>query len=288
MEPTTEAPEALVIVGKKCLDTLHQHYRDCPCVDEDEREVVRGNYAPVSYKKRKRAGKPDKFRDKFLNNSPNVLQWRETQLKLVDGEERYKRIARSFTRGIGIVGEISQENPQPSGDLIATGIKLAQLTGSSMVSMARQKAFAHFQLLVLLSYCLFLESNHTSWEAIDGILQTVTSFSEYKRKRLLIRARRVNTLICNLVLGGWSIYRATELFFLNALPPTYLLGILDDSFELIEEKLLEDDYVRYQFHDCLNVKFSIPMLLKDLLDQAYPADTFPYAIISAIKSQTNS
>jgi len=69
------------------------------------------------------------------------------------------------------------------------------------------------QLGQLLSYYSFLKVNGIQENDINRILQRVTAARENDCRRLLLRSTRINELICELVQSGWSLFRATELFF---------------------------------------------------------------------------
>lgn len=71
-----------------------------------------------------------------------------------------------------------------------------------------------FQVLVLLSYCVFLREKGVSYETIDRIIQHIVG-REYDRRRLLNSALWINSVIVALVSHGWTIYRATKLFFIG-------------------------------------------------------------------------
>jgi hypothetical protein len=97
------------------------------------------------------------------------------------------------------------------------GQSLASLTSSSLKNAALQKSFAYFQVLIFLSYCEFLRQKKVSYEVIDKLIQTITNIRERDRKALLDSIVWIHHLVVELVRTGWSLYRATELFFISML-----------------------------------------------------------------------
>lgn len=75
-------------------------------------------------------------------------------------------------------------------------------------------ALSHaFQTLVAISYCIYLDRKGS--DVVDKILQALTGFDEYKRRRLLKRAKFINQIINRIAkLQDWDVCRSTELFYL--------------------------------------------------------------------------
>jgi hypothetical protein len=111
--------------------------------------------------------------------------------------------------------EPSQKYLESENELVIIGVKLALLADSSLENEVLQKSFSYFQALLLLSYCGLLEKRGVLYETVDRITQYVSCFREMDRRRLRSQALRINLLIHELVKGGWTIYRATELFFIS-------------------------------------------------------------------------
>lgn len=80
-----------------------------------------------------------------------------------------------------------------------------------------QRALGKFQALILLSLCYYLRQKGISYEIVDGLVQEITESGEYERRRLLDGAAWANNCVIGLVRKGYSVFRATELFFLSIL-----------------------------------------------------------------------
>ncbi|KAF2871073.1 hypothetical protein BDV95DRAFT_53841 [Massariosphaeria phaeospora] len=231
MNPTAITNDDLVVVSRSYLEFLRQHCCDCPRLDEKSRTFVQNSPTTISSaqlskgtgpRKRKRATtgpleKRDKARDYFLQHLPKSTEWHKRQAELVESPQNYERTIYSLTSRSSVEGKKDpvQGYTRREDELIAVGVDLALLAERSLQNMELQKSFSYFQLLILLSYCLFLREIGVSCEEVDRILQKVTSFREKDRRRLLIRAARINSIICKLARGGWAIYRATEIFFIS-------------------------------------------------------------------------
>jgi hypothetical protein len=133
--------------------------------------------------------------------------------------EKYEDVIQGFSRRAYVVSkrECYKELGQSDGVLIVVGKKLALLTKSSLENVDLQRSFAYFHVLILLSYCELLRQKGVSDEAIDGLIQTVTEIRERDRKALLDAILWIHQLIVELVHRGWTLYRATELFFISVL-----------------------------------------------------------------------
>jgi hypothetical protein len=238
----------LVIVRRSCLDLLWQHCSNCPDFGDQQRAFLREHHVEIPYapppdepapKRRKtlpdppdaesseplksskeRRKKKHRARDWFLQNAPKASQWHNRQINIVGEAKNYEAVIQSLTERskVDALEEPSQENPESENDLVVIGIKLAVLADSSLKNEALQKPFSYFQALLFLSYCGLLEKRGVPYEAIDQITQHVSCFREMDRRRLRSQALRVNLLIRELVKSGWTIYRATELFFISSLP----------------------------------------------------------------------
>ena len=134
--------------------------------------------------------------------------------------KNYEAVIQSLTERskVEVFEEPSQGYPESENALVVIGTKLAVLADSSLKNKALQKSFSYFQVLLFLSYCGLLKKRGVAYEAVDQITQRVSCFREMDRKRLRSQARRVNQLIRELVKGGWTICRATELFFISSFP----------------------------------------------------------------------
>ena len=160
--------------------------------------------------------------------------------------------------------------------------RFALLTRASLTNAKRQRSFATFQVLILLSYCEVLRKRDISYELVDRIIKHIAG--ERDRRRLLSGARWINGVIVDLVSHGWTIYRATELFsigvflelptseikltsFSDALSLTNLTHIHnDESLQSILQHLKTDEFMKYDYRDCLRPEFTIPGLIASLGD----------------------
>ena len=317
-----------VIVRRSCLDLLLQHSHGCHGFSDQQRGFLRKHHIeipraslpdePGSKRKtphepgaaerpsKERRKKKDKAKDWFLRNVPKAKQWHSKQIKIVGAVAAYEVAIRSLTdrSQVGVIKKPSQENRESEDGLVAIGVRLAALTDSSLKGEVLQKRFSYFQALVFLTYCGLLERKGFSYETVDKITQIVSSFREMDRRRLRSHALRVNTFIHELVKGGWTVYRATELFFISSslkscfdhrisnlcldpLSPTYLLSINEDGFQCIHEQLTKDEYVKHDFNDCFRPQYTIPGLIAHMIQMTNTGDTLSYQPHPVIKSETD-
>ena len=286
MDSNTTALNEDVLIERKWLDLLYNHFCHCQDVDEELRRSVPYPKEPAAKK-----NQHEKVRHKSLNwilkRLPEAGGWKRWQLRFLDGQNHYKDVVKSFTAGIDSRTKACNRL-KSSNNLIAIGEELARLTQSSIKSKDLQEAVSSFQLLLILSYCLFLKRNDTTDGDIDRILQQVTSVRESDRRTLLKRASQVNHLIGKLIAYGWDIYRATELFFLLAMPISHLIKLQNNDFDTLFEALTDEEKLEYDFDECMNVPFNIPGLLKAHLDQVYPQNGILYALNIILKGHADS
>jgi hypothetical protein len=235
--------------------------------------------------------------DWFLRNAPKATEWRKRQTKLkLNTVEQYEQAIRAFTDRTNII--VEREPYQGDGhsehELVDLAERFALLTRGSFNNAELQRSFATFQTLVLLSYCHVLRKRDVPYETVDRIIQYVTG-REYDRRRLLDSALWINGLIVALVSNGWTIYRATELFFIgvfsklftyevelthasDALSLTNLTNIHNnENSQLILEHLKTDEFVKHDYSDCLRPEYTIPGLIASLLDTCNEtANRIPY------------
>ena len=240
----------LVIVRRSCLNLLWQHCSECRNLDDQQRAFLQEHHVETPYappphepasKRRKtlsnlpatgstgllnsRKGgrkKMHKARDWFLKNAPKASQWYNRQIDIVGEAKNYEVVIQSLTerRKASTLEVPTQGYQESENDLVVIGMKLAVLADASLKNETLQKPFSYFQALLLLSYCGFLEKREVPYEIIDQITHHVSCFREMDRRRLRSQALKVNILIRKLVEGGWTIYRATELFFISSFPGT--------------------------------------------------------------------
>jgi hypothetical protein len=65
----------------------------------------------------------------------------------------------------------------------------------------------------MLSYCNYLLKIGLPYATVDSVVQIATNMREQDRKGLLPGARSINAAIVKLVTIGWTLNRATEIFF---------------------------------------------------------------------------
>ena len=257
---------------------------------EPESQLPFGSSNTSKVKKPKRANTKGPRKNKaagwFLRNIPKATEWRkrQTELKLYTVEQ-YEQTIRAFTDRTNII--VEREPYRGDGlsehEFVALAESFALLTSNSLTNAKLQRSFATFQALILLSYCQVLRKRGVSYETVDRIIENVTG-REYDRRRLLDSAVWINGVIVKLVSLGWTIYRATELFFigvfsklpacedeltsfLDALSITYLTQIpTDENSRSILEYLETDEFVKYHYSDCLRPEYTIPGLIASLLD----------------------
>lgn len=157
--------------------------------------------------------------DSFLRNAPKATEWRRRQTELeLNTAAQYEEIIRAFTGRTNITPkrEPYRGNGYSENELVNLAERFALLTRNSLANAKLQKSIATFQALILLSYCEVLRRWGVPYETLDRIIQHIAG-RESNRKRLLASALWVNGVIVDLVSHGWTIYRATELFFLGAI-----------------------------------------------------------------------
>lgn len=158
--------------------------------------------------------------DRFVQNAPEGNRWRARQSELgLNTVEKYEDVIQGFSRRAYVVSkrECCKGLGESDGELIVVGKKLALLTKSSLENVDLQRSFAYFHVLILLSYCEILRQKGVSDEAIDELIQTITEIRERDRKALLDTIPWIHQLIIELVHRGWTLHRATELFFISML-----------------------------------------------------------------------
>ena len=152
----------------------------------------------------------------ILQKASKVSDWRTRQTELdLKTVEQYESVIRAFGNVADIRREASYENANSEHELIHLAERLALLTKKSLKNAEFQRFFALFQTLILLSYCEILKKRHVSFHEIDRIIEHLAT-NEKDRKTILNDASRINEIINELIDNNWTIYRATELFFIRA------------------------------------------------------------------------
>lgn len=152
--------------------------------------------------------------DWFLRHAPKASEWRKRQMEMgLETVEHYQQAIRAFThytpsivkRGSHKEGMRAEYAPEQLADT------------NFFTNTTLQRSLATFQVLVLLSYCQVLKKRGVSYQVVDYIIEHITQ-KETDRRRLLQSALWVNKIIVTLTSHGWTINRATELFFISTFP----------------------------------------------------------------------
>ena len=232
----------------------------------------------------------------FLRNAPKATEWRKRQTELeLNTVEDYEQIIRAFTDRTNIIDkrEPYQREEHLEHELVDLAERFALLTKASLTKAKRQRSFATFQALILLSFCEVLRRRDVSYEIVDRTIEHIAG--ERDRRRLLSSARWINGVIVDLVRHGWTIYRATELFFIgvffkfptceveltsfsDALSLTNLTHIHNnENLQSILKHFKTNDFVKHDYSDCLRPEYTIPGLIASLLDACnIPANKISY------------
>jgi hypothetical protein len=189
-------------------DVMLQHCRECQGF-KDKWRFVNDSVEPVSHE----PSSLSEYATRFLNNTPSPKRWSQRQLEVAKDAKTYqKALSCLFSSDYGTTPtHISQY----SNSLVAIGKQLAGLTASSLQNKKLQKSFSYFQALVLLLYCAVLEKSGTDRKDVDTILDSVPTFGTRNKTSLLKAAWNAYEIIERLVKVGWTMSRATELFFLS-------------------------------------------------------------------------
>jgi len=145
--------------------------------------------------------------------------------------EQYEQAIRAFRDRPNIIVERKtyQGDGYSESELVELAERFALLTGHSLMNAKLQKAFATFQALILLSYCEVLRKRGVPQDTLDPIIQHIGG-RERDRRTLLASALWLNGVIVALVSHGWTIYRATELFFIGVFYKLFTCGVEHSSF----------------------------------------------------------
>jgi len=221
----------------------------------------------------------------FLRNAPEATEWRKRQTELeLNTVEQYEQTVRAFTDRTNVIvkREPYQREEHSKHELVDLAERFALLTKASLTNAKRQRSFATFQALILLSYCEVLRKRNVSYKTVDRIIEHIAG--ERDRQRLLSSVRWINGVIVDLVSHGWTIYRATELFFIgvffelptckveltsfsDALSLTNLTHIHNnENLQSILKHLKTDEFIKHDYSDCLRPEYTIPGLITSLLD----------------------
>jgi hypothetical protein len=154
--------------------------------------------------------------DLFLRNIPSASAWRGKQIQVgLSGVDEYKNVVQAFIGNGDVEKELSHGGLLPENEVFGRAIRYPSLPKSCPAKSELSRASSNFQALVLLSLCVYLDKKGIPAKTTDPIIQLITNAGVDRRLRLLRSADDINDLIAELVDRGWSIYRATELFFIS-------------------------------------------------------------------------
>lgn len=92
----------------------------------------------------------------FLQDAPKATEWRQRQIELdLNTAEQYKQTIRAFidSTNVLVIREPYQSREHLEHELVDLAKRFALLTKASLTNAKRQRLFATFQALILLSYC---------------------------------------------------------------------------------------------------------------------------------------
>ncbi|KAF2685219.1 hypothetical protein K458DRAFT_388112 [Lentithecium fluviatile CBS 122367] len=245
-------------------DAMLQHCQQCNgfkkkwrIVDESVQPVLHETivHEPSSH---------SEYATKFIDRTPTPEGWSQRQLEVVHNAKTYQiALSSLFTRDCGTGPTLESQYPT---NLVAIGEQFARLTDSSLRRGKLQKSFSYFQALILLLYSAVLEKTGTDRRDVDTILDSVPTFGSKNKTSLRKAAWKVYEVIEKLVKAGWTMSRATELFFLNPISPSSLSNMKDKCFDSIATVLVEkQEYTTYKYEDCMTTEYTIPSLIAYLL-----------------------
>jgi hypothetical protein len=153
--------------------------------------------------------------DLFLRNIPSASAWRGKQIQVgLSGVDEYENVVQAFIGNGDVEKELSHGGLLPENEVFGR-IRYPLLPKSCPANSELSRASSNFQALLLLSLCVYLNKKGYPAKRTDQIIQLITNAGLDRRLRLLRSADSINDLIAELVDRGWSIYRATELFFIS-------------------------------------------------------------------------
>lgn len=292
-----------VEVQSSLFHRMQQHCQSCPGFDLSFEDLPDGRVAIAKSKQLKNTTqnvKQSEAFDRFISRAAVGNKWRKRQCELgLITAEHYEYVVRSLScrSDISFKGAHREQNSEAESDLVVVvGKRLADLTKASLNNLHLQRSFAYFQVLLLLSYCEFLLQKGISVDVVDELVQTITDLRERDRRELLKSIPWIHKLINALVRRGWTVFRATELFFLSmlwkcgsqsqadcgfidALSTTELIRIRDNiNYESILEYLSGDTVVMWNYDDCLTPHYTIPGLIASLLSSVGISDQDRYRL----------
>jgi hypothetical protein len=188
-------------------DVMLEHCQQCNQFKK-KWKIVNNSLEPVVHK----SSSHDTYVSQFLRGTPTPEDWSRKQLEIVKNSDTYHKTLSSLFVGDSAPGSTQAQYPN---NLVAIGKQFAELTVSSSQSRKLQRSFSYFQAFILLLYCAVLERIGTDRREVDSILETVSTFGTKRKTTLRRSAWKAYKVIGRLVKVGWTISRATELFFLS-------------------------------------------------------------------------
>jgi hypothetical protein len=229
----------------------------------------------------------------YSSKIPKAEQWSGQQkaLQLHDAnayENHVRGLARCDIEHKQTTQQHTSESPR---NLVTLARSYAGSTEESWVHLKQLKLLLSFRRLMFFSICLVL-SEHGSSESVLEALMWWTRRDEKKRISILKGTKWVHQTIVSLVERGWSISRATELFFLGKTliyAYLYLQNLTCGSVPLSNERLIQlaskptSDFVE-KIEDPDNISrkpfltpnFTFPTLIKELCKDCRPPLLYVY------------
>lgn len=155
----------------------------------------------------------------YSSRIPKADQWSDQQkaLQLHDATV-YEKYIRDLTRcDLEHEQTARQHTSRPNQTLVILARNYAGTTEESWAYLKQMELLLSFRRLILFSICLVLSAQRDSDSDIEKLMWWVRA-DEKKRKSILKGTRWVRRTILTLVGRGWSMSRATELFFLGMTP----------------------------------------------------------------------
>ena len=133
------------------------------------------------------------------------------------GLETAKDYERVVTALVSIhLGEdqLDGQGPTLEEEFVSIGVALASVREDKTMNVHLQSSFKILHSLLLLSYCHVRRRRQVNPEKVDTIRRHIAN-QENDCRRIMKGALWINSVINKMVVKGWTIQRATELFFIG-------------------------------------------------------------------------
>jgi len=152
----------------------------------------------------------------YSKKIPKANQWSDKQAESqLCNATIYENQVRGLTQCDIAHDQTAQHHTlRPIQSLTIRARTYAGSTEESWAYLKQLKLLLSFRRLILFSICLVLSEHGSSQSDLDALMWW-TRTDEKKRKSILKGTKWVHQTIQSLVGCGWSISRATELFFLG-------------------------------------------------------------------------